>query len=563
MMKTLILASTLAIIIACTANQRMHHELDNVDYCISHEKSIILFCAQECARRVNSGDVIIVPEACNSGTSSRPAAKIMSISRFEGYFVIKADHQISPAISSKTISQQSKPRFEISHDKPKRFRSSHSKASSKSPFFCSVAACTSQTCSHLRKRGTNAANTCICMSDNSGCYNVQFIFVSYIMRDGLGDAVGLARIIKMIEQIYPDAKFRVVIDDMYLGADRFNGADENSWPKGYRKFMEVIRGFGLDDKIINAVALDVVNGQEICTSILQTENALVFAGPSGSYSHICGGEFRNLIPILELSNTRKSFGLHPNGFGMPIPDRDEVSMIMSKPSFQAQQLYKLFEQLESPPLFAYMKNQARLMAYIKEATNFIGMDRTLDVLIFGYNQQRGDENLTDALCKVFKNVAYTTYGDGSRSANTCANSTFRKVNIHHFGNLDISQSDFMLAMRLSFDIVGTTGDQSYLEALAIGKIPVRDLAIHKIYFDSALMEFYRETVGADSDLVRFLDNVEKKSAVRQTVDSKRLADMKQQMKTIVERMRSGFDPLPRIRSRVEQEVSLIQQAVNL
>jgi hypothetical protein len=391
--------------------------------------------------------------------------------------------------------------------------------------------------------------TKICLADQT-CRDVEFLFVSYIMRDGLGDAVGMARTIMMITKIYTAAKFRVIIDDMYSEFGKlFNIADESDWPLGYKKFVEMIRG--LTDSV-SATVIGPENAAEVC-SLFESQNVLTIAGPSGSFTDICGGNLPNLVRIQELDNSKNSFGFHPDGLGIPLPDSSELAPI-SQSRFQTPQLAQLF-QGPTIPLFAYMKDATRLISFLKELRQFIVTKekQDLDVILLGFK----DRDLAAILCYGLKSVKIRDYSTGGQQTIPCTDITVRSVNIHYYGTFDLPQMDFMLAMSKSYDIVGVTGDQSFLEALAMGKIPVRDNVAHKIFFDMKLREFYEETANADDALMKFMSNVENNLPVRQPVNSTQLPAMKQKMQEIVRKMRSNFDPLPRIRKAIEEKARAI------
>jgi hypothetical protein len=396
--------------------------------------------------------------------------------------------------------------------------------------------------------------TTFCLPDNS-CRNVELIFASAILIDGLGDAIGAARTIKLISQLFPGATFRVVIADWYLGYNSFNIFQKNSWPLGYKKFMEMISKFGLNDRI-SAVVLDETNTEIICNSISESNNGLVISGPSGSFYMICDGNFENHLQILELDNSDISYGLKDNGMGMPLPSDDEIAFI-STYNFQNPQLAQLFQQSSPKPLLVYMKDRARLVSFVKEARAFIGTASSLPVILLGYKAKSGEIPISAELCESLLIVAVTEYStDGQSTVNTvsCSNVAVGRVNIYNFGDMVILHDDFMLAVSKSYDIVGVTGDQSFLEALALGKIPVRDNILHKYNFDKALRDYYVKIVGIDSTLIKFLDNVQNPAA-RQAISSDQLPLMKQHMQTIVGKMRSDLDPMPRVRQVIENKIS--------
>jgi hypothetical protein len=135
----------------------------------------------------------------------------------------------------------------------------------------------------------------------------------------------------------------------------------------------------------------------------------------------------------------------------------------------------------------------------------------------------------------------------------------RQIIIHHFKDQPIGHEDFIRALQRSFDIVGVTGDQSYLEALSMGKIPVRDDLKHKKSFDKSIKQFIKGNFDdkPNTPLLKLFYNIESGGLDRKHLVIEELPRIKQEMKLVEDKLRTEFDPKQRVKRAVSKVLEKI------
>jgi hypothetical protein len=288
---------------------------------------------------------------------------------------------------------------------------------------------------------------------------------------------------------------------------------------------------------------------EVAT-ISQSPTAIFFRGPAFWSLSICSAvKISNYIDILELGYGPDKYGVHPDGWGMPIPDDSEYTSI-STADFISPYLKELFSG-NKRPVFIYMKFVTHIVQLISEIDAITSTSDPLDVILLGY----GRSDVGKILCKYKNNVRYVRK-NGASSSTPCSGSD-RQINIYHFNDTPLNQKDFLLAMYKSFDIVGVTGDQSYLESLALEKIPVNDFVSHKQEFYSTMANFMKMKLQADTLLLSLINNVVNGASLeftRTEIQSSQIPAMKSDMASIVQILRRDFDPKVRLKKAIDETV---------